>query len=130
MLQFLGRVIAVAALLQVDEVRGLAAGGTGVQLLDHLTFLQVVAVILRPVLVIPFVQFNQFFEERVTVGVLADAFVFLCLLLQKHKLTMEHAHALHDAQVLGVGRLDLLRQLVMVGTLAGLESFCRVVFLQ
>ena len=77
-----------------------------------------------------FVQLDELLQERVTVGVLADGLVLLCLLLQEDEFAMEHAHALHDAQVIGIGRLDLLRQLVVVLTLAGLETLSGVVILK
>ena len=43
---------------------------------------------------------------------------------------MEHPHALHDGQILGIGCLDFLGKLVMVGTLAGFELAGRVVLLE
>ena len=79
---------------------------------------------------IPLIQFDNLFEEWIAVGVRAGR----SLSGEIAQLKMEFPHLLHDAGILDIERLYLIRQRVVVGTLATLPflgfGFRRFAFLR
>ena len=80
-------------------------------------------VVLLPVGVQPFIKGDEFLEERIALTVGAGG----VLQGERAQLQVQLTHLLDDAKILHIEGLDLIGQLVMVGTLARLELIDRVV---
>ena len=82
-------------------------------------------VILLPIGVQPFIKGDKLLEERVALTVRAGGVGQR----ERSQFQMQFAHLLDDGVVLHIESLDLVGQLVMVSTLAGLELIGRLLLL-